>query len=391
MRILYFDAFAGVSGDMTVGALLSLGLPLDEVRRTLDALPLGEYEVRAFPRMIHGIRAYKFEVQVPAQAPHVHRAFRDIRAMIESARIDPRVQKWALQIFHHLAVAEGRVHNVPPEDVTFHEVGAVDSIIDIVATAVGLQHFQIEAGYVRTLPLGSGFVSSQHGVLPAPGPATVELVRGFPVHFGDGEGELVTPTGAAIVATVCKPGPPPPLAVLGVGYGAGAREWSDRPNLLRLVLGEPAPQFTEDELMVVETNIDDMPPQWFDWVFERLFAAGARDVWLTPAQMKKNRPASVLHVLSDAAAHSAVMQVLLNETTSLGVRSYPVRRHSLIREERVVSTPYGEVRIKAARMPDGRWNLVPEYEDCKRLAHEVNVPLKLVYQAALAAARREDS
>lgn len=387
MRILYFDAFAGVSGDMTVGALLSLGLPLDAVRDALAELDLGDYELLAFPREVSGISASKFQVSLPPHAPHTHRSFRDIRSMIERARLHPSVQQTALDIFHRLAVAEARVHGVIPDDVTFHEVGAVDSIVDIVSTAVGLHHFQIEAGYVSKLPLGKGVIRAQHGALPVPGPATLELLRGFPVCFGEGEGELVTPTGAAIVATVCKPGPPPPLTVCGIGYGAGDRQWTDRPNLLRLVLAEPAPMPLEDELLVVETNIDDMPPEWFDWIFERLFRAGARDVWLSAAQMKKNRPAVVLHALVDSAQHANVVRTMLDETTSLGVRSYPVRRHTLVREERTVETPYGTVRIKAARMPDGHWNLAPEYDDCKRLAQEANVPLKLVYQAAVAAAR----
>ncbi|GIW45189.1 MAG: UPF0272 protein [Candidatus Binatia bacterium] len=386
MRVLYFDAVGGVSGDMTVGALLSLGLPLESVRKVLDELPLGEYELAALPRMIHGIRACKFTVRIPAHAPHGHRRFADIRAMLESAKIEPAIQRKAIEIFRRLAVAEGRVHGVAPEDVTFHEVGAVDSIVDIVATAVGLHHFQIETGYASTLALGKGLVHAQHGSLPVPGPATLELLRGFPVQLGAGEGELVTPTGAAIVATVCKPGAPPPLTVCGVGYGAGDHDWKDRPNVLRLVLAEPRIEESGDELFVVETNLDDMPAEWFEWVFERLFAAGARDVWLSPAQMKKNRPGTVLHALADAAAETAVSHVMLSETTALGVRVYPVRRHTLVRELRSVPTPYGEVRVKLARAPDGHWNVSPEYEDCKAAATRSGVPLKLVYQAALAAA-----
>lgn len=386
MRVLYFDAFSGVSGDMTVGALLSLGLPLDAVRGALAELDIGAYEIGVFQRELHGIRACKFQVFLPPQAPHTHRAFRDIRSMLEKARLHPTVKQRALSMFQRLAIAEGRVHGVAPEDVTFHEIGAIDSIVDIVATAVGLQYFQIEAAYVSKLPLGTGTVRAQHGPLPVPGPATVELLRGFPVCFGVGEGELVTPTGAAIVATACKPGVPPPLTVCAVGYGAGEREWTDRVNVLRLVLAEPATELVDDEVFVAETNLDDMPPEWFDWVFERLFAAGARDVWVSPVQMKKNRPGVVLHALSDPAAHAAVVRAILDETTSLGVRTYLVRRHTLVREERKVQTSYGCVRVKAARMPDGRWNLAPEYEDCKRLAEQANVPLKLVYQAALAAA-----
>ena len=386
MRVLYFDAFAGVSGDMTVGALLSLGLPLETVRAALAELPLDGAEVGASERTINGIRAWKFQVHVPAQAPHAHRSFRDIRAMLLEAKLEPGVRQRALDIFQRLAVAEGRVHGVPPDDVTFHEIGAVDSIADIVAAAVGLAYFRIEAAYTSKLPLGSGFVRAQHGTLPVPSPATMELLRAFPVMLGAGEGELVTPTGAAIVASVAKPGPPPPLAVCGVGYGAGEREWTDRPNVLRLLLAEPVVAGVEDDLFVVEANVDDAVPEWFDWIFERLFAAGARDVWLTPAQMKKNRPAVTVHALADAGAQAGVVETMLNETPSLGVRVYPVRRHTLVREVRTVQTPYGGIRVKLARMPDGHWNVAPEYEDCRKAAEQTRTPLKLVYQAALAAA-----
>jgi uncharacterized protein (TIGR00299 family) protein len=306
--------------------------------------------------------------------------------MLLEAKLEPGVRQRALDIFQRLAVAEGRVHGVPPDDVTFHEIGAVDSIADIVAAAVGLAYFRIEAAYTSKLPLGSGFVRAQHGTLPVPSPATMELLRAFPVMLGASEGELVTPTGAAIVASVAKPGPPPPLAVCGVGYGAGEREWTDRPNVLRLLLAEPVVAGVEDDLFVVEANVDDAVPEWFDWIFERLFAAGARDVWLTPAQMKKNRPAVTVHALADAGAQTGVVETMLNETPSLGVRVYPVRRHTLVREVRTVQTPYGEIRVKLARMPDGHWNVAPEYEDCRKAAEQTRTPLKLVYQAALAAA-----
>lgn len=387
MRILYFDAFAGVSGDMTVGALLSLGLPLEEIRRTLAALPLREYTIRACEQEVHGIRACKFRVEIPPHALHEHRSFRHIREMLAEVDIPPQVRRLATDIFHRLAVAEGRVHGVAADDVTFHEVGAVDSIVDIVATAVGLHYFQITQAYTSNLPLGTGFVRARHGTLPVPGPATLEVLRGFPVQFGTGEGELTTPTGAAIVANIARPGPAPPLKVLGIGYGAGDRQWKDRPNLLRLVLAEPSVPLLEEDLFVVETNLDDTQPEWFEWIFHRLFAAGARDVWLVPAHMKKNRPGMVLHALADAATQSAVVQAMLNETTSLGVRVYPVRRHTLVREEKTVETPYGSVRVKLARMPNGQWNVAPEYEDCKRAAERYQVPLKLVYQAALAIAQ----
>jgi uncharacterized protein (TIGR00299 family) protein len=244
----------------------------------------------------------------------------------------------------------------------------------------------IEATSVSPLPLGSGLVQSQHGPLPVPAPATVELLRGFATRPGDGEGELVTPTGAAIVAAVAAPGPAPDLRIDAIGYGAGARTLKDRPNLLRLLLGERVVARLHDDLLVIETNIDDLNPEFYEHVMDRLFGAGARDVYLTPVHMKKNRPGVILSVLCTDSDRDRLSAIVLSETSAIGVRYYPVRRRILERDTRQVSTPYGPVRVKVAHAPDGRENLAPEYEDCKRAATEKGVPLKLVYQAALAAA-----
>lgn len=406
MRVLYFDAFAGISGDMTVGALLALGLDFERLRGELAVLALDGYALRAAPRMVNGITATKFDVDLDhgddhhhghvhvhdhrtGHHDHAHRAFADIRAMIDGSRLAPRVKETALAIFTRLAEAEGTVHGMPLDRVTFHEVGAIDSIVDIVGTAIGLVALDVERVYVSTLPLGSGLVRSQHGVIPVPGPATAELLRGFPTRVGDGDSELVTPTGAAIVAALARPGEAvPPLRIEAVGYGAGTRTLSDRPNLLRLLLGQVDTAAGADELIEIAATIDDANPELYAHALEAAFAAGARDVWLVPAMMKKQRPGVVLHALAEPAARDAVAGAILRETTAIGLRFHAVQRVVLPREVVTVETAYGPLRVKISVAPDGTRNLAPEYEDCRRAAAEHRVALKLVYQAAIAAAAR---
>ena len=344
MRVLFFDAFAGVSGDMTVGALLALGVDLERVRSELSTLPVHGYAVRVSDLHVHGIRACKFDVDVDdhghaAGQGHGHRRYAEIRDMLSASALAPRVKETATSIFARLAEAEGRVHGVPADAVTFHEVGAVDSIVDIVGTAIGLAALAVDAVYVSALPLGSGTVASQHGVIPVPAPATVELLRGFPVRVGDGTGELVTPTGAAIVASLAKPGAAlPPMRIEAVGYGAGTRTLADRPNLLRLLLGYGAAAAGADELIEIAANVDDSSPEIYEHVMEQLFAAGARDVWLATAHMKKNRPAIVLHVLAEPSSRDALAAIVLNETSAIGLRFHAVQRLVLPREQITVGT-----------------------------------------------------
>lgn len=385
MKILYLDAFAGISGDMTVGALLALGLPLDRLRGELSQIALGGYSVTATPRLVHGISAIKFEVEM-VESGHAHRRWRAIRQLIEDSGLRPPIKRSALSIFTKLAEAEGRVHGVPPEAVEFHELGAIDSLVDIVGTAIGIEWLGCERVYVSRLPLGSGLVSSRHGPLPVPAPATVELLRGFSTRLGEGDGELVTPTGAAIVASLAVAEAVPDLRIDAVGYGAGTRELADRPNVLRAVVGEPVALTGSDDVVVIETNIDDYNPEFYEYVIGRLFEAGARDVYLTPVHMKKNRPGILLTVLGSDTDRERLAGIVLTETSAIGLRYYPARRIVLARHTREVSTPYGIVRIKVALGPDDHENVAPEYEDCKRLALETGVPIKLVYQAALTAA-----
>jgi pyridinium-3,5-bisthiocarboxylic acid mononucleotide nickel chelatase len=392
MKIAYLDTFSGISGDMTVGALLHVGLPLAIVEESIAALGLADVMLSAERVARSGIDATKFHVHVRAEHAHdghVHRPYAAIRELLERSALAPRVKDAALAIFARLADAEGRVHGVAPDTVEFHEVGALDAIVDVVGTALGFAHLGIEAVYAAPLPLGQGRVRSAHGPLPVPAPAVVELLAGRPVRLEDGSAELVTPTGAAIVAALARAEPVPEMRIAAVGYGAGDRTLTDRPNVLRILVGEPVVAPGGDDVVVLETTIDDMSPQLYEYVLERLLGAGARDAFLVPAIMKKSRPATVLRVLAAPADRDRLAAIVFAETSTIGLRFATWRRLVLPREERTVETPYGTVRVKIARAPDGTPNVAPEFDDCRRLASERGVPLKLVHQAALAAALRQ--
>src|SRR5262245_39379443 len=403
MRIAYLDTFSGISGDMTVGALLHLGLPLESVRDAIAVLALPGVEVDVERVSRSGITATKFHVRVGGAHPddparhavghrhgathaHAHRAYAEIRDQLTGSRLAAPVKTAALAIFNRLAEAEGRVHGVAPDAVEFHEVGALDAIVDVVGAALGFAHLGIDAVHVGTLPLGQGQVRAAHGPLPVPAPAVVELLRGRPVRPGDGAFELVTPTGAAIVAALARPEPVPEMRIDAVGYGAGDRTLADRPNLLRILVGEVVVSAGTDDVVVLEATIDDLNPQLYEHVLERLLAAGARDAFLVPVVMKRSRPATMLRVLVEPADRERLAGLVFAETSTIGLRWASWRRMVLPREERTVETAYGPVRVKIARAPDGTLNVAPEFEDCRRLATARNVPLKVVHQAALAAA-----
>jgi uncharacterized protein (TIGR00299 family) protein len=400
MRIAYFDAFSGISGDMTVGAWIDLGLPLARLRETLAPLGLEGVALSSERVERSGIGATKFHVRVHGEHPdppgghghhhhhRVHRPYADIRRLLAQSTLDVDVRERALAIFEALAEAEARVHGTTIDDVTFHEVGALDAIVDVVGASLGLVHFRLDDVYVSPLPLGDGMVRAAHGPLPVPGPATLELLRGWPVRLGDGRSELVTPTGAAVVAGLARRTPVPPMVIQAVGYGAGDRILDDRPNLLRIVLGEPALEASRDEVVVLEATIDDMSPQLYEHVLERLLAAGARDAFLAPVVMKKSRPGTTLRVLAAPEDRDRLAAIVFAETSTIGLRFTTWQRLVLPREERVVATEYGSVRVKVATAPDGTLNVAPELDDCRRLAVERGVPLKVVHRAALLAASR---
>jgi pyridinium-3,5-bisthiocarboxylic acid mononucleotide nickel chelatase len=398
LRISYLDTFSGISGDMTVGALLDLGLPIERVRDAVSTLGLDGVEVWAERTERSGISATKFQVRVHGRHPdaphehdrtdHPHRRYASIRDLIATSVLAPPVRERALAIFARLAQAEGEVHGVPADEVEFHEVGALDAIVDVVGTALGFTHLEIGDVHVAPLPVGQGIVRAAHGPLPVPGPAVVALLRGWPVRPGDGDGELVTPTGAAIVAGLGRPGPAPAFRLEAAGYGAGDRTLADRPNLLRILVGEPLHATTGEDVIVLEATIDDSSPQIYEHVVERLLAAGARDAFLEPVVMKKSRPGVTLRVLADPADRDRLATIVFAETSTIGLRYSTARRIVLPREERRVETPYGSVRVKVARAPDGTANVAPEYDDCRALALARGVPLKVVHRAALAAALR---
>jgi pyridinium-3,5-bisthiocarboxylic acid mononucleotide nickel chelatase len=379
MKILYFDCFSGVSGDMTLAALLDLGLPQEKLERELAKLDLHNFSLGIFRGSRSGIAAMGLEVKIGSHEEH-HRHFHDIRKMIETSSLKQSVKETSLAIFQRLAEAEAKVHGQKMEEVHFHEVGAVDSIVDIVGTAIGIDHFAAIRVFSTELPMGRGFVQCQHGRLPLPAPATLEILKGYPLRNVDVEGELVTPTGAAILAVLSSGvNPLSAFKVAQVGYGMGKKEFPDRPNLLRLVLGETVEAYPTDQVVVLEANIDDMNPEFYDYLMERLFEHGSLDVSLSPLLMKKSRPGTLLRVIGEEADAEELSELILRESTTLGVRRYVVGRKKLPREVSEVETKYGKVRIKVS----GEMRFQPEYEDCKRIALEKGIPIQEVYQEAM--------
>lgn len=390
MKCLYFDASAGIAGDMTVAALLDLGLPLDYLQQELVklGLPQGSYVLGEQRVQRQGVAAVYFSVQLPDlehhhhdhHGHHHHRQYAEIRSMIGDSGIAPRARELAQRIFLKLAEAEALAHQVAVDEVSFHEVGAVDSIVDIVGVAIGLDWLGVERIYTSAVPLGGGFVETAHGRLPVPAPATAELLKGLAVHGRCGEGERVTPTGAAILAALAEPcRMMPAMTVLRVGHGAGSKDFSDCPNILRGFLGEVSEQADQETVLELSCNLDDVSPELLGYTMEQLFAAGALDVWHTPIQMKKQRPAVTLSVLCRPEQKDQMAQLVIKETATLGVRVQQVQR--LVQPRRIEQrqTCWGMVRYKVSDC-----SLKPEFEDCCRIAREQGLPLRQVQQRLLA-------
>jgi len=388
MKNAYLDAFSGLSGDMIVGAILDAGAELAELERAAAGLRVGGYRLSTRRKTVSGIAALKFEVEVLEAQPERHLG--EIRAMIEGAGLPVTVTRNAIAIFKALAGAEAKVHHTTPEEVHFHEVGAVDSIIDIVGAAWGFERLGVGQIMVSALPMGTGFARSRHGVIPVPAPATAELLAGFPIRLCDGPSEMVTPTGAAILKALARPAPVPlAFETERVGYGAGTKDFSDRPNVLRLMIGREPSALGSDEIIEIAANIDDLNPQIYDHLSERLFAAGVRDVTLTPTIMKKGRPGVILSVLAEAAIRDQIAAIIFAETTTIGLRFHPMARLKLERRVTAVETRFGTVRVKLSGDPSHPVTAAPEYEDCRRAAIDHKVPLKMVIEEAAAAARRQ--
>jgi pyridinium-3,5-bisthiocarboxylic acid mononucleotide nickel chelatase len=416
MRIAYLDCFSGISGDMFLGALLDAGVPARLLEETVAKLDVGaRVEVHRVRR--GGLSATKVDVfaggekDMPREQywrerearkhhAHVHehehqhaRHLSEIRTIIERAAIGDGAKRTAIRVFEKLGAVEAKIHDTDIESVHFHETGAVDAIVDIVGAAVGAEALGVDAWYCSPLNVGGGTVKCAHGEIPIPAPATLALLKDAPIYGSDVQAELVTPTGAAIVATLASRFVPlPPMKVEQIGYGAGTREFESRANVVRLTVGEAAEELAtaslhgaqQDTVAVIEANLDDLTPEVFGYVMDRLFAEGALDVFAVPVQMKKNRPGTLLTVLAPPAEAERLVRTVFAESTTLGVRVRQEQRHVLPRRSVTVATPWGDVRMKVANLNGTIANVAPEYEDCRKIAAEHQIPLKQVMQAAVA-------
>ncbi|MBI5696249.1 MAG: nickel pincer cofactor biosynthesis protein LarC [Nitrospirae bacterium] len=381
MKIAYFDCFNGISGDMTMGALIDSGLDFAAWCAEVDRLGLDGYGVSRRKVRRAGMPGTKFDVSVTGGQPH--RGLADIKRLIRESGISKEAKSSAMKIFGRLAEAEAAAHGVPAGKVHFHEVGAVDSIIDVVGSAIAFDMMGIERVYSSPLNLGSGTVTFSHGTFPVPAPATAEVVKGIPVYASNIPFELTTPTGAAIITTMADGFcPMPAMTVKAIGYGAGGRELAGTPNVLRVFIGETDEAYDDDTVSIVETNIDDMDPRLFEFVMERLFEAGALDVWLVPIIMKKSRPAATLSVLADADNVNRIVDIIMAETTTFGVRITDARRRKLARSFREVMTAGGAVRVKVGSSGKMALKSVAEYEDAKVAARKSGRPVKEIIREA---------
>ena len=385
MKAAYFDCFSGISGDMTLGALVDAGCPLERLREDLKGLEVPDWQISAEKVWKNGMAAT--HVSVRTKDPQTHRSLSTILGIIEKSKLAGDVRERASSIFRRLGEAEAAVHDVPIEDVHFHEVGAVDAIVDIVGACIGFSVLGIEEFACSPVNVGGGSAKMAHGMLPVPAPAAARLLLGKPTYSNGVQKELVTPTGAAIVATLCQSfGPQPPLRVQSVGYGAGATDLEGQPNVLRVMVGDSLQhretQFDE-EIRVIEANLDDLNPQVYGYFAEKALAAGALDVFMTAVQMKKVRPGTLLTLLCKPEDARKLTDLVFAETTTFGLRSYTAERRILPREWQRVQTRFGEVRMKIARVNGKVLQVSPEYEDCRKLAEEKKVALREVMDEAM--------
>jgi uncharacterized protein (TIGR00299 family) protein len=385
MKLAYFDCFSGISGDMTLGALVDAGCDVEHLRSGLRSLQVPGWELSAEKVWKNGMAATY--IRVKAEDQQKHRSLSAILEILRNSQLVGPVRERAAAIFQKLGEAEARVHKVPIEKIHFHEVGAVDSIVDIVGACIGFHAIGIEQFACSPLNVGGGTAKMAHGILPVPAPATANLLQGKPTYSSGVQRELVTPTGAAIVATLCDSfGPQPPMTVSAIGYGAGTADLEGQPNVLRIMIGEAAEKAVpgyDEEITVIEANLDDMNPQIYGYFSEKAFCAGALDVYTTPVQMKKNRPGTLVTVLCRPADADTLIALIFAETTTFGVRTYRAQRRVLPRESVLVATSFGDVHIKRSRVNGRILHVAPEYDDCRKLASEKNVPLQRVINEAL--------
>ena len=387
MKIAYFDCFSGISGDMTVGALLDAGLKIETLEKELKKLGLTGYQLEVNKVVKKGISATKFKVKIKEEG--AERRFKDILTILEESKLDEEIKKETKKIFFNIAQAESKIHQKDMDKIHFHEIGGLDSIIDITSAVIGIKTLGIEEIHSSALPVGKGFVKCAHGVIPVPAPATLELLKNIPIYSGGIESEMITPTGAGIIGTLAKSfGERPLMKIERIGYGAGEKEFTI-PNLLRVSMGEKILKdenlkdgYVSDEAVLIETNIDDMNPEFYDYIMEKLFLQGALDVFLTPIQMKKNRPAHMLSVIVYEQNLKETLEVLFSESTTLGVRIRETKRLRLAQKNFITETKYGKIRVKVGIFKGKIKNIAPEYEDCKKMAKQHQVPVKEVYEEA---------
>ena len=398
-RILYLDCFSGISGDMMVGALIDLGVDLKYIKNELEKLDIGGYELKSSKVKIKAIYATRFQVNAKKDQPP--RSYKDIKNLIVSSRLQPTAKELALKIFKNIAEAEARVHNQKIEDVHFHEIGALDSIIDITATAAALDSLKLDLVYTRGVPLGSGIASTMHGKIPIPAPATVEILKGVPSYGGNFDFEVTTPTGAAIISTICNRfGKMPLMCIEKIGMGAGIRQdaahntslgashGNELPNVLRLILGTIVEetsneQNSESKLTLLSTNMDDCTPEVLAYLIEKLLESKAYDAWIEPIYMKKNRPAFKVCALCNYDKAGSIAEVFFSETSTLGIRMQQIGRITLERGVKTVKLPYGEVKLKVGILKGKEITFSPEFESCAAVARKLKKPLKEVYQDAV--------
>lgn len=385
MKIAILDTFSGISGDMVIGALISAGLPLEYLDSELKKLKLDGYKLSHSIVQKQSITAVKFDVQLIEESGHSHkheeknhseshhhvhgRTYKEIVRIIDESELSQYVKEVSKKIFEIIGEAEAKIHNVKLEQVHFHEIGAIDSIIDIVGCAIGLEYFNVKEIFSSVIPLGRGFVETQHGKMPVPAPATIEILKDYPVTFLDIPFELTTPTGAGIVKALSKGLIDyQRVKVSNIGYGAGSKNIPEIPNLFRLMIGEYVEGFSIDESYIIETNIDDMNPEFYPYVIERLLNAGAHDAYLVPIIMKKGRPGIILSTLCEANLLEEILKIIYRETTTLGVRILKIDRRKLIRDSEIVKTKFGDVKVKVILTESGK-KYVPEFEECKKIFH----------------------
>ena len=389
-KIAYLDCFSGISGDMFLGALLDVGLDFEELKRALLTLAIGGYDLEMKREKRGHLLGTRLVVRVE-EAQQVQRNLKSIRSMIRESELSDDVKKKSVEIFETLAVVEGKIHDCPPEEVHFHEVGAVDSIVDIVGAVFGLECLDIRSLAASSLPLGSGFVETAHGTIPVPAPATMALLKGIPVYDSGLKVELVTPTGAVLVKSLAGSfGSMPPMRVDSVGYGVGSRNLPDRPNLLRIITGYVRYDKQTETVVILEANLDDTNPEWLGFIMERLLEAGALDVIFCPIQMKKNRPAILLQVIGKPEDRDSLIEVLFMESTTLGIRFRYNQRKILQRRADEIDSPWGKLKVKRVVRPDGSSSVLPEYDVCRTIAKENSIPIREIYYWVMAVNKTSD-